>query len=101
MEHEPCRLLSDANIAGQLIGADAVLAVRQEPHRREPFLERDGRILENGIQLDGILPTALPTLPAALVLEPVLPILTGETRGAFRASRPAHERYGVNAGLLI
>ena len=38
LEHEPGALLGHANIPRDLVTGDAVLAVSQEPHGREPFL---------------------------------------------------------------
>src|SRR5579863_6332204 len=48
MQHEPCRLLSDANILRQFVTADSVLAVRQKPHGGKPLLQGDRGILKDG-----------------------------------------------------
>src|SRR6266568_622596 len=53
MEHEPSRLLSDAESAAHLIGANPILAVGEHPSSREPLVEADGRILEDGSHFDG------------------------------------------------
>jgi hypothetical protein len=53
VKHEPSRLLSQAEIAGDFVAAHAVLAVRDKSHRREPFAQRDGRLVEDRADLDG------------------------------------------------
>ena len=52
MIHEPRGFLRDFQIAGDLVTADAVLAVHNEPHSAEPFIEADRRILENRSNLE-------------------------------------------------
>src|SRR5271168_3691943 len=44
VQHEPRGLLSDLQIAGNLVAADAVLAVHYQPDRHEPLVESDGRL---------------------------------------------------------
>ena len=51
VKHEPCRLLSHADGLGDLVAADAVLAVADHPNDQQPLLKRDGRVLENGSYL--------------------------------------------------
>jgi uncharacterized repeat protein (TIGR03803 family) len=53
MEHEPCRFLSDLNITCNLIAADAVLAVGDEPSCGEPLVQRNRGIFHHGANLDG------------------------------------------------
>jgi hypothetical protein len=48
MPHEPSRLLRHADGAGQFIGANAILAVRNLPDCYKPLVERQWAILENG-----------------------------------------------------
>ena len=72
MQHEPCRLLSDFEIAHDLVGANAVLAVHDQPNRGEPFIERDGRIFKHALGLHAellvaILRHALPDAAAGQV----------------------------------
>ena len=47
VKHEPSRLLSDPHCAVNLPRANAILAVSQHPHGREPLLQGYWRILEN------------------------------------------------------
>src|SRR5207302_1762247 len=56
MQNEPRRLLGDAQIAANFVGTDSVLAIDQHPQSREPFVERDWRILENRPEFHGELP---------------------------------------------
>ena len=101
MQHEPCRLLSDADRPGNLVRADAIFAVRQEPHGREPLLQGNSGILKDCPDLDGILFTAVPALIPLLSLKPMLPSGLSATLGALRAISPLHIGYGVDAHLLI
>src|SRR5579863_3494950 len=52
MQHEPCSLLGHAKITRQLITRNAVLAIREQPDGRPPFIQADGRILEYGADLE-------------------------------------------------
>jgi hypothetical protein len=51
VEHEPCAFLRNTQIAGDLAGANAILAVGDQPDRREPFVETDRRVLKDGADL--------------------------------------------------
>src|ERR1035438_9689844 len=53
MQHEPCGFLSDTEIAGQFAGANAVLAVCQQPKSGHPLVESDGGIFAEAPDLDG------------------------------------------------
>src|SRR5712692_8724532 len=48
MEHKPRTLLSDAQCTVNLPRTDAVFAIRNHPHRAEPLIQRDRRILKDG-----------------------------------------------------
>src|SRR5208282_6479065 len=63
VHHEPSGLLSDPDIAGNFVRANAVLTICQQPSSGKPFLQRNGRILVNGTDLErefllGVLPVA-------------------------------------------
>jgi hypothetical protein len=51
MEHKPCGFLRDTQVACYLVAAHAILAIHNQPSRREPFVEADRRILEDGSNL--------------------------------------------------
>src|SRR5271157_2146559 len=53
VKHEPCRLLSDLHIAGDLVTTDTVLAIGDEPSCSEPLIQRDCGVLHDGSNLDG------------------------------------------------
>ena len=53
VEHEPCRLLGDVQIAGDFIGTDTVLAVSNHPHRSKPLVQPERRILKDSSDLYG------------------------------------------------
>ena len=63
VQHEPCRLLRDAERAAEFVGADPVLAVGDEPDGGEPLVEAERRVLEDRPDLDGVLLLAGLALP--------------------------------------
>jgi len=69
VEQEPCRLLSDPKRPAHLVGGNAVLGVGDQPHRGEPLVEPDGRVLEDAPDLDRELPLAALALPQSAGLE--------------------------------
>src|SRR5271154_3919776 len=65
MKHEPSRFLSNTDSAGNFVGTDAVLAIRNHPNGDEPLVEGNWRVLENGADLGtellaGMIGLALP-----------------------------------------
>src|SRR5579872_1233619 len=97
VKHEPCRLLSDADGACNLVGTDAVLAVGDHPHSYEPFVERDRRVLKDRSDLH----RKLPMMMDALALP--FPLIREEARIGAPASRaldavpPAESDHPVEA----
>ncbi len=71
MQHEPCRLLSDADGATEFVGTNTIPAVRQHPHSGKPLVQGNRRILEDGSNLGAELPMMMDTLtlPLPLILE--------------------------------
>ena len=63
VEHEPRRLLSDPNVAGDLVARHTVLAIGDQPNGSQPLPQGDRRVLEGRSDLDGELLTALAALP--------------------------------------
>src|SRR5208282_393222 len=68
LEHEPCRLLANANIPRNLVTGNAVLTVSKHPSCREPFIQRNRAILVERTDLDrelplGMVAAALPSAP--------------------------------------
>ena len=64
---EPSGLLSDAESAMNLVRTDSVFAVHNEPHRHQPFVQTDGRVLHDRAGFRGeltciMLCAALPTV---------------------------------------
>jgi len=53
LEHEPCGFLADAGGATNLVATDAVLTIRNHPHRKQPLIERDRGVFKDGADLDG------------------------------------------------
>jgi hypothetical protein len=71
VKHEPSGFLRHAKIAVNFIRRNPILAANEHPEGREPLLQWDGRILEDSLDLDGELATAVPALPPFLSLEVV------------------------------
>jgi len=102
MEHEPRGFLSDAQIAGDLARANAVLAICDQPNRREPFIQPDRRVLEDRSDFGAEL--------LLRMLGLALPNLTRRQQGNFRAPasrardwtvRPAHRNRRAHAVIGI
>ena len=71
MEHEPCRLLSNLYVLGNLVATDSVLAVGDHPGCSEPLVQRDRRVFHHSSDLNrefalGVMAGALPS-PASAV----------------------------------
>jgi hypothetical protein len=67
VEHEPCSLLGQAKVSRNLIATHAVLAVRHQPHGREPLAQRDRRFIEDRADFNGEL---LPAFRRAALPDP-------------------------------
>jgi len=69
VQHEPAGFLRDTKRPRHFVGADPVLVVDDHPHGGQPLVQADGRILENGPNLDAELRARVlrPALPTALV----------------------------------
>lgn len=53
MRHEPCRLLRNTKVTGNLTAANPVLTIDDEPERGQPLIEAERRILKDGAGLQG------------------------------------------------
>src|ERR1700683_2222029 len=88
MIHEPCSLLCYTDGAVNLVGTNAIFAVHDLPHCREPFVQTERAILKNGSRFHcelsvGVTCATLPSvvflqecyslIPAARALDPVGP----------------------------
>ena len=101
MKHEPCGLLSDAESACDFVGTDAVLAVRNHPHSGKPLVERHGRILKDGADLDGELPLSVDALALPLALIREEHEHPSATSRAFNAIGPAAADHELEAIIGI
>ncbi len=101
LEHEPSGLLRDAQIARDFVARNAVLAIRQQPDDGQPFVESDGRILEDGSDLGAELTPRMfdAALPASLIGEKRDSLATA--RRAFHAVRPANLDHHLQAHIGI
>lgn len=92
-QHEPRGFLSHAECSGQFVRTYAVLAIGDEPERREPLLKAKSGVLENGSDLEREL--ALGMFGVALV-----PALSSEPSHVFRPTgRARHFAIGPADGF--
>jgi hypothetical protein len=99
--HEPGGLLRDAEIAGDLVGADAVLAVHDEPQGGQPLFQGDRAVLENSPDLGRELLLAALALPQPPGREEgsLGRLAAGAGHGAIRPAQLDHEsQAGVGIG---
>jgi len=99
VHHEPRGTLHDAQSASYFIAADSILAGSQEPHRGEPFVQRNGRVLEDGAKFDGELATAFLAFPDAAGLQVI--VIFALTGGASHTVRPAGSGDSLNADFGV
>src|SRR5260221_1744339 len=99
MEHEPSGFLSHPKGAANLVGADAVLAVGNQPHRGEPLVQAEGAVLEDGADLGGKLFLAASAFPDQPSLEK--PDFLGLAMRAGHATRPAQRHHEVERNLPV
>ena len=100
VKHEPRGLLSDLQRPCDFVGTNSVVAGRKHPHRGEPFVEADRRILEDRTDLDRELLPAFEAGPHPARFEKRQAL--GLASRAFRAFGPfrvgnsfeAHHRVG-------
>lgn len=52
VQHEPCRLLGDANVLGEMSASDAIIAAGDKPDDENPFAETDLAILKDCADFD-------------------------------------------------
>jgi hypothetical protein len=71
MEHEPCGFLSHSKRFRNFATANAILAVKDQPHCRKPLVQTERRVLEDSSNLHRELSprVAFAALPAQLILQ--------------------------------
>lgn len=67
VENDPCRLLRDLDVLGELRGCDAFGVTRHHPNRYEPLAGRQLRILENRADVVGE-----PLAAVAALVDPIV-----------------------------
>src|SRR6185437_7767662 len=90
MKHEPRRLLSYFDIPRNLVTADSIFAVSDQPSSSEPFIQRNRGIFHHGADLDGklALRMMLSTSPSAPLIAEFDSLATASWANDF-AVRPA------------
>jgi hypothetical protein len=102
MEHEPCRLLSDPDGLGDLVAANAVLAIGEHPDHYQPFLQRDWGILEYGSDLCRKLAVLVGALALPLTLGREIGHVLAATDGTSHdAIRPALRCHVIDTVLRV
>src|ERR1019366_6617552 len=102
MQHEPCGLLSDVQIAGKFATADAILAVGEKPQSGKPLIKADGGILAHTSNLHGefALRMMAGASPSA-AMRPEFYFVRAASWASDRAIRPAANGQIVNAVVGI
>ena len=98
-QHEPRGLLGHAKRPAQLVGADAIPGVREQPHCWQPLVQAKWAILEDGADLDRkllVTRLALPNSPRANQRR-----LLGRAARARHAIWPAHLYDEGEAGVSV
>jgi hypothetical protein len=62
VHHEPCGLLGHSDGAVNFVAAHSIFAIGDHPDGYKPFVQRDRRVFEDGIDLDGELPFGVRSL---------------------------------------
>jgi hypothetical protein len=99
LQHEPSGLLSDSKATRDFVAANTVLAIRQHPHRCEPFIETNRRIFKDCPDLHGELLLAIQAFPHQARLEKRQP--TTQAPGAERAIWPSNVSNSFDARLGV
>src|SRR5690348_2984162 len=94
------RILSDTDSAVNLVGTDAILAIDQHPESREPLVQLDRGIFEDGAELHRKLATALFAFPPLLSFQVII-LFAFASRTGHYAIRPAQSGDGINADLFV
>jgi hypothetical protein len=102
VKHEPCRLLSDLHVSRNLVAADSVLAVGDQPSCGEPFVQRNRGIFHHSSNLDGELTLRMMSaaLPEAAIRIELNALRTAGRTGDL-AIGPASDREIVDAVVGI
>lgn len=88
VKHKPSGLLGDSQGSVNLTTRDAVFGVQDEPHCREPLIQTNWGVFENGSYFNGELAFRVPdaALPAQLIIEEANSGTTAD--GAYNAVGP-------------
>ena len=101
MQHEPCGLLSDTQVARNFVAAHPVLAVDEHPKRRQPLVEADRAILEDAADFKGELFLAVSALPERAGAQAIAEVWTSTAPWAPDAIRPSKRGDEHDAGFDI
>jgi len=99
MQHEPCGLLRNPEIAGELRTGDAFLVAGNQPDRDEPLAQGELRIGEDRADFDGEPLPAILAFVGTAVREVV--DFGAATVGTECAPRPADRAEMLDTGLLV
>lgn len=90
LQNEPGGFLCDLYVPRDLVGGNAVLAIADQPHCRQPFIQADRRLFKNCAGIQAELPPCVlvPALPAVLSYQDSDALFVSARR-AFDTVRPA------------
>jgi len=101
VKHEPSCFLGDSQSAMNLPRRNAILAIRNHPHYRQPLVQTQRRILKNASGLDAELRLGMASLALPETARRNERHILATARRASHAMRPAAKRKVVNAVIGI
>src|SRR5882762_9218608 len=101
VKHEPCRLLSDAQGAGNLAGANAVLRSGDNPDSGKPLIQTERGILEDRSHLRGELALGMAALALPFLLGCKVGNILASACGALDAFGPTVNNHVLKAVIRI
>src|ERR1700722_3921807 len=101
MQHKPCCLLRNSQRAVNLPRGNAILAVRNHPHDREPLLKTERRVLKDRASLDRELRLRIPRLALPQTARAHKRYVLASARRAGNAVLPAANRQVVEAVIGV
>src|SRR5260370_345471 len=99
--HKPCRFLSDADGLMDFIGTNPVLAIHNLPHRGQPLVQTERRVLKDrtGFQSELRRVMFLAAMPAVVFLQEQNVIASATRTGDTVRPAPRHKILAAIGGI--